>query len=230
MTNVSVSRAARRQVLAAGVAVLALGVPLAGFAGPALAAGEVNIYSYRQEVLIRPLLDEFTKTTGTKVNIVYVKDAGIERLKAEGKASPADAVLTVDVANLVQLEDAGLLQPVKSATIEKNIPAQYRDPDGKWFGLSLRARTIVYSTERVKPGELSTYEALADENWEGRLCLRTSKKVYNQSLTATLLETLDLGKPMTPFLSFGDRVRIEMLDGAGRSIFGAIDQRVVKAA
>src|SRR5262245_46674954 len=146
MTNVSVISASRRQLLAASGAALALGA----FALPAHAAGEVNIYSYRQEVLIRPLLEEFTKTTGIKVNIVYVKDAGIERLKAEGKASPADVVLTVDVANLVQLEDAGLLQGVTSPTIEKNIPAQYRDPNGKWFGLSLRARVVVYNPAKVK--------------------------------------------------------------------------------
>jgi iron(III) transport system substrate-binding protein len=187
MTAVLVSRAARRQVLAAGAAALALGVPLAGFAGPALAAGEVNIYSYRQEVLIRPLLEEFTKTTGIKVNIVYVKDAGIERLKAEGKASPADAVLTVDVANLVQLDEAGLLQPVKSATIEKNIPAQYRDPAGKWFGLSVRARIVVYNPAKVKKEDLSTYEDLADPKWAKRICVRSSGHTYNLALTSSIM-------------------------------------------
>jgi iron(III) transport system substrate-binding protein len=183
MTTVNVIRLARRQVLAAGAAALALGA----FAGPVLANGEVNIYSYRQEVLIRPLLDEFTKTTGIKVNIVYVKDAGIERLKAEGKASPADAVLTVDVANLVQLEDAGLLQPVKSAAIEKNIPAQYRDPEGKWFGLSLRARIVVYNPAKVKKEELTTYEALADSKWAKRICVRTSGHTYNLALTSSIV-------------------------------------------
>jgi iron(III) transport system substrate-binding protein len=183
MTTLIVSRVARRQVLAAGAAALALGA----LTGPALAAGEVNIYSYRQEVLIRPLLAEFTKTTGIKVNIVYVKDAGIERLKAEGKASPADAVLTVDVANLVQLEDAGLLQPVKSETIEKNIPAQYRDPAGKWFGLSVRARIIVYNPEKVKKEEIATYEALADEKLGKRICVRSSGHTYNLALTASII-------------------------------------------
>ncbi len=178
---------ARRQMLAAGVAALALGAPLAGFAAPALAAGEVNIYSYRQEVLIRPLLDAFTKETGIKVNIVYVKDAGIERLKAEGKASPADAVLTVDVANLVQLEEAGLLQPVKSATLEKNIPAQYRQPDGKWFGLSLRARIVVYNPAKVKKEDLSTYEGLADAKWAKRICVRSSGHTYNLALTSSII-------------------------------------------
>ena len=183
MTTVSVIRLARRQVLAAGAATLALGA----LAAPTLAAGEVNIYSYRQEVLIRPLLDEFTKSTGIKVNIIFQKDAGIERLKAEGKASPADVVLTVDVANLVQLEDAGLLQPVKSATIEKNIPAQYRDPEGKWFGLSLRARIVVYNPAKVKKEELTTYEALADSNWAKRICIRTSGHTYNLALTSSIV-------------------------------------------
>lgn len=180
---VAVIRLARRQVLAAGAAAFAL----SAIAGPVLAAGEVNIYSYRQEVLIRPLLEDFTKTTGIKVNIVYVKDAGIERLKAEGKASPADAVLTVDVANLVQLDDAGLLQPATSPTIEKNIPAQYRDPKGKWFGLSLRARIVVYNPAKVKTEELTTYEALADSKWAKRICVRTSGHTYNLALTSSIV-------------------------------------------
>lgn len=183
MTQKNVIRFARRQVLATGVAALALGAA----ALPALAQGEVNIYSYRQEVLIRPLLDEFSKTSGIKVNIVYVKDAGIERLKAEGKASPADVVLTVDVANLVQLDEAGLLQPTKSATLEQNIPAQYRDPAGKWYGLTTRARIVVYNPAKVKAEELSTYEALADSKWTKRICVRTSGHTYNLALTASLV-------------------------------------------
>jgi len=188
MTRVSVIRASRRPiprrtVLAAGAAALALGA----LALPAHAAGEVNIYSYRQEVLIRPLLEEFTKSTGIKVNIVYVKDAGIERLKAEGKASPADAVLTVDVANLVQLDEAGLLQPATSPTIEKNVPEQYRDPKGKWVGLSLRARVVVYNPAKVKAGELSTYEALADPKWARRICVRSSGHTYNLALVSSLI-------------------------------------------
>jgi iron(III) transport system substrate-binding protein len=173
----------RRALLAAGAACLALG----GLAGPAAAAGEVNIYSYRQEVLIRPLLEAFTKSTGIKVNIVYVKDAGIERLKAEGMASPADAVLTVDVANLVQLEEAGLLQPAASPTIEKNIPAQYRHPEGKWFGLAARARIVVYNPTKVKREDLTTYEALADAKWAKRICVRSSGHTYNLALVSSLI-------------------------------------------
>ena len=173
----------RRAVLAAGAACLAL----VGLTGTALASGEVNIYSYRQEVLIRPLLEAFTKTTGIKVNIVYVKDAGIERLKAEGMASPADIVLTVDVANLVQLEEAGLLQPASSPAIEKNIPASYRHPEGKWFGLAMRARILVYNPAKVKADELSTYEALADAKWAKRICVRSSGHTYNLALVSSLI-------------------------------------------
>ncbi|MCW5773100.1 MAG: Fe(3+) ABC transporter substrate-binding protein [Rhodospirillaceae bacterium] len=183
MTPVSVIRVGRRQVLAAGAALLAFGA----LAAPAAAAGEVNVYSYRQEVLIRPLLDAFTKSSGIKVNVVYVKDAGIERLKAEGKASPADAVLTVDVANLVQLEKAGLLQGVRSAAIEQNIPAQYRHPEGKWFGLAMRARIVVYNPAKVKPEELSTYEDLASAKWAKRICVRSSGHSYNLALVSSLI-------------------------------------------
>ena len=111
------------------------------------------------------------------------------RIKAEGANTPADLLLTVDGGNLWQAEEMGILQPLNSQVVKDNIPAQYRSSSDAWTGLSLRARTIVYSPERVKDGELTTYEALADKNWEGRLCLRTSKKVYNQSLTATMIET-----------------------------------------
>jgi iron(III) transport system substrate-binding protein len=194
MLQVSALRASRRQplprraVLAAGAALSAGAGALAlAIAGPAFAAGEVNVYSYRQEVLMRPLLEEFTRSTGIKVNLAYVKDAGIERLKAEGKASPADVVLTVDAGNLIQLEQAGLLQPVTSAALAKNIPAQYRDPAGKWFGLSLRARIVVYNPAKVKKEELSTYEALADSHWAKRICVRSSGHTYNLALVSALI-------------------------------------------
>jgi iron(III) transport system substrate-binding protein len=167
------------------LAVLALGA----FSGTALAADEVVVYSSRIDELIKPVFDAYTAETGVKVKFITDKEAPLlARLKAEGKNTPADLLITVDAGNLWQAEQEGVLRPLDSATIKANIPAQYRSASGTWSGLSLRARTIFYSTERVKPEELSTYEALADENWEGRLCLRTSKKVYNQSLTATLIE------------------------------------------
>ena len=112
----------------------------------------------------------------------------MQRIKAEGENATADLLLTVDAGNLWQAEQMGILQPFTSKVIDANIPLQYRSSAHAWTGLSLRARTIAYSTTRVKPGELTTYEGLADKNWEGRLCLRTAKKVYNQSLTATMIE------------------------------------------
>ena len=154
------------------------------------AADEVVVYSSRIDELIKPVFDAYTAETGVKVKFITDKEAPLmARIKAEGDKTPADLLLTVDAGNLWQAEQMGILQPIKSPVIEQNIPSQYRSSTANWTGLSLRARTIVYSTERVKPEELSTYEALADANWEGRLCLRSSKKVYNQSLTATLIET-----------------------------------------
>ncbi|MFI8982623.1 extracellular solute-binding protein [Ectopseudomonas khazarica] len=153
------------------------------------AADEVVVYSSRIDELIKPVFDAYTAKTGVQVKFITDKEAPlIARLKAEGANTPADMLITVDAGNLWQAEQEGVLQPTKSAVIDANIPAQYRSSTDSWTGLSLRARTIFYSTERVKPEELSTYEALAGTNWEGRLCLRTSKKVYNQSLTATLIE------------------------------------------
>jgi iron(III) transport system substrate-binding protein len=168
------------------IAVLAL----SALSAAVQAADEVVVYSARIDELIKPVFDQYTAKTGVKVKFITDKEAPLlERLKAEGENTPADLLITVDAGNLWQAEQDGVLQPVKSEVIAKNIPAQYRSSTDSWTGLSLRARTIVYSTERVKPEELSTYEALADKNWEGRLCLRTAKKVYNQSLTATLIET-----------------------------------------
>lgn len=154
----------------------------------ALAAEEIVVYTARKEHLVKPLFDAYTRKTG--VQIIYITDKAaplLARLQAEGKNSPADMLITVDAGNLWQAAQKGVLSPVKSAVLEKNIPPQLRDPEGRWFGLSVRARTIVYATDRVKPGELSTYEDLADGRWKGRLCLRTSKKVYNQSLVAMMI-------------------------------------------
>ncbi|WP_120994301.1 extracellular solute-binding protein [Stutzerimonas urumqiensis] len=162
---------------------------LAAASGIASAADEVVVYSSRIEDLIKPVFDAYTEETGVKVSYITDKEAPLmARIKAEGENTPADLLLTVDAGNLWQAEQMGILQPLDSEIVKQNIPPQYRSSTGAWTGLSLRARTIVYSTERVDPKELSTYEALADEQWEGRLCLRTSKKVYNQSLTATLIE------------------------------------------
>lgn len=156
----------------------------------AQAADEVVVYSSRIDELIKPVFDAYTEKTGVKVKFITDKEAPLmQRIKAEGENATADLLLTVDAGNLWQAEQMGILQPFTSPVIDSNIPPQYRAKSHAWTGLSLRARTLVYSTDRVKPSELTTYEALADKQWEGRLCLRTAKKVYNQSLTATLIET-----------------------------------------
>ncbi|MGL4317861.1 MAG: extracellular solute-binding protein [Pseudomonas sp.] len=163
---------------------------LSAAATSAHAAEEVVVYSSRIDELIKPVFDAYTAKTGVNIKFITDKEAPLmQRIKAEGDNGVADLLITVDAGNLWQAEQMGILQPFTSPTIDANIPPQYRSSAHAWTGLSLRARTIVYSTDRVQPGELSTYEALADSNWEGRLCLRTSKKVYNQSLTATLIET-----------------------------------------
>jgi iron(III) transport system substrate-binding protein len=157
---------------------------------------ELVVYSARNEQLIKPIFDRYTQETGQAIRFV-TDDAGplIERLAAEGANSPADILMTVDAGELWYAADRGLLQPVRSQTLEADIPAHLRDPDGRWFGLSVRARTIVYSTERVKPEELSGYAQLAEPQWKGRVCLLTSKKVYNQSLVAMLMA--EHGEPAT---------------------------------
>ena len=155
----------------------------------------VTIYSSRNEQLIKPLLDRYTEQTGVKVELVTDKDGPLmARLQAEGKNTPADMLLTVDAGNLWQAAEQGLLQPVASSVLEANVPAKYRDPEGRWTGLSLRARTIFYDPSKVSADQLSTYADLADPKWKGKLCLRSSKKVYNQSLVASMMEHLGAEK------------------------------------
>lgn len=163
---------------------------LALLAGNVLAES-VTVYSARNEQLIKPLLDAFTKETGVEVKLRSDKEGPLmERLKAEGANTPADVLITVDAGNLWQASNMGLLRAIKSPVLEANIPAHLRDPKNEWFGLSVRARTIVYNKNTVKPEQLSTYADLADPKWKGKLCLRTSKKVYNQSLVATMIDEL----------------------------------------
>ena len=167
---------------AAALAILMLDGP------PALAdAKEVNIYSYRQEFLIRPFLDKFTARTGIAVNVVFAKKGILERLKAEGRNTPADLVLTVDIARLDALARADLLKPVTSKILAGNIPANFRQPQGLWFGLTTRARILYVSKERVAPGAISRYEDLAEPKWRGRVCMRSSKHAYNRALLASMI-------------------------------------------
>ena len=145
------------------------------------------MYSERQPFLIAPLLDAFTEETGIKVNMVYIRKGMLERLKAEGPNSPADLVLTSDIGNLHNLVNAGLLQATKSNVLSNNIPAQYRHPDGLWYGLTTRARVIFAHKDRVKPGELSSYADLADPKFKARVCTRSGKHNYNVSLLAWII-------------------------------------------
>jgi iron(III) transport system substrate-binding protein len=168
-------------------AVLAISL-LTAHSLPLAAADEVNLYSARQENLIKPLLDRFTEQTGIRVNLVTGKDdALLQRLQSEGINSPADVLLTADAGRLHRAKEAGSTQPFVSDTLAEAIPTSYRDPDGHWVGLTVRARPIIYVKDRVEPADLSTYEALADPAWKGRICIRSSDNIYNQSLVASLI-------------------------------------------
>ncbi len=155
-------------------------------AGAAFADGEVNVYSYRQPELIQPLLDEFTKETGIATNVLFLDKGLVERIAAEGANSPADVILTVDIGRLIEAKDGGVTQPLQNETINKDIPAQYRDPAGEWFGLTTRGRVVYASKERV-PETAITYEELADPKWKGRICVRDGQHSYNIGLFASMI-------------------------------------------
>jgi iron(III) transport system substrate-binding protein len=145
--------------------------------------GEVNVYTYRETKLIQPLFDAFTKDTGIKVNIVSASSGLEQRMKAEGANSPADVLLTVDIGRMDDAVKAEVSQPIKSETIDKVVPAQYRDPDGHWAGISMRARVVYASKDRVKQDTI-TYEELADPKWKGKICIRSGQHIYNNGLFA----------------------------------------------
>jgi iron(III) transport system substrate-binding protein len=155
------------------------------------ANNELVIYTSRKEHLVKPIFERFTKETGINVNYRTGKDGIlIQTIKTENKNSPADILITVDAGNLWYAKSQGILETVKSKQLLKNIPAHLRDVDNNWFAFSIRARTIVYHQDRVDPKEIISYENLASNKWKGRLCLRTSKKVYNQSLVSMLIHEL----------------------------------------
>lgn len=169
------------------VAAVALAAPSALFAADADAA-EVNLYSARKEELIRPMLDAFTQETGITVNVLTAgADQLVERIKAEGANSPADVLMTVDAGRLYRAKQEGILQPIESEVLETHIPGHLQDKDNEWFGLSQRARVVFYAKDRVKPEELSTYQDLASEAWDDRICIRSSDNIYNQSLLASMI-------------------------------------------
>ena len=155
-------------------------------AAPAL-ADEINVYSYRQPELIAPLTEAFTEETGIEVNVAFLNKGMVERLQAEGDRSPADVVLTVDIARLNELVEAGVTQPLSSQVLTDSVPAALHGPDGQWWGVTTRARIVYASKERVADGEVTTYEDLADPKWKGRICTRSGTHDYNVALVAAML-------------------------------------------
>ncbi len=180
--SLPLSRRSLGTLLLAGAAVAVT----AGSVQPARADGTVNVYTYREPGLIKPLFDEFTSQTGIDVNVIFAKDGLEQRIQAEGENSPADVLLTVDIARLRDAVDAGVTQPVSSDVLESTVPAEFRDPQGHWHGVSMRARVVYASTERVDVDEL-TYEELADPKWRGRICIRSGQHIYNNALFAAHL-------------------------------------------
>ncbi|WP_443029020.1 Fe(3+) ABC transporter substrate-binding protein [Spirulina sp. CS-785/01] len=157
--------------------------------------GEVNLYTSRHYDADEALYENFTEETGIELNLIEGSaEELIERIKSEGENSPADVLITVDVGNLWRAQQAGILQPVESEVLENAIPANFREDEGHWFGLTKRARILVYNKDNVDPENLSTYEDLANPEWEGRICVRSSSNIYNQSLVASKIEEMGLEK------------------------------------
>jgi iron(III) transport system substrate-binding protein len=170
-----------------------LAMGLAGSAALLLAASpshaqsrEVNVYTYRETKLIQPLFDAFTKDTGIKVNVISASSGLEQRMKTEGANSPADVLLTVDIGRLEDAVNAGVSQPIKSERLDKVVAPRYRDPEGHWYGISMRARVVYASRERVKQDTL-TYEELADPKWKGKICIRSGHHIYNNALFAAVI-------------------------------------------
>jgi iron(III) transport system substrate-binding protein len=164
---------------------------LVAFGAAGACAAEVNVYSSRHYDTDKALYENFTAATGIKVNLIEGKeDELIERMRNEGGNSPADMLITVDAGRLHRAQQAGVLQPVATEILTKAVPAHLREPEGYWYGLSKRARILVYNTAAVKPEELSSYEGLTDPKWKGRVLIRSSTNVYNQSLAGSILAAL----------------------------------------
>ena len=178
---IALPRTALRLVLAAAAA--------APLAVSCLAAGEVNVYSYREPGLIQPMLKAFTDTTGIKVNFIFAKDGLVERMVAEGRNSPVDVLLTNESGLLLQAQAAGVTQPLKDTGLEAAIPEGLREPAGHWFGLTRRARVVYASRDQVKQDAI-TYEELADPKWKGKVCIRSGQHTYNVALVASMIASL----------------------------------------
>ena len=178
-------------------AALLTSATLVGAAAPAFAqSGEVNIYSYREQSLVQPLLDTFTAETGIKTNVLFAGDGLLERVAAEGELSPADVVLTVDIGNLVGAEERGLTQPITTPVLAERVPAQFRAADSSWTALSLRARVFYVSKDRVDATVLS-YEDITKPEWKGRLCTRSGDHAYNIGLIAQRIAATSLDETRT---------------------------------
>ncbi len=182
----------RRSFIAGGAALTAITIGELNRSRPSLAqTGVVNLYSSRHYDTDNQLYEGFTTKTGIKINLVEGKgDALIERIKSEGANSPADVFLTVDAGRLWRAQQANILKPISSSTLNNAIPANLRDPQGRWYGFSKRARVMMYSKSRVNPSQLSTYRDLADPKWKGKVLIRSSGNIYNQSLVASMIEEL----------------------------------------
>jgi iron(III) transport system substrate-binding protein len=180
--SLPLSRRSTAKLLLAGAAVAVT----AGSILPAQADGSVNVYTYREPGLVKPLFDQFTSQTGIDVNVIFAKDGLEQRIKAEGENSPADVLFTVDIARLQDAVDIGVTQPVASPVLDSTVPAEFRDPAGHWHGVSMRARVVYASRERVDADQL-TYESLADPEWRGRICIRSGHHIYNNALFAAHL-------------------------------------------
>ncbi len=167
-------------------ALLMSGILSMAAADRAKAADEVNIYSYRQPQLIAPLLDAFTAQTGIKTNILFLNKGLVERVQAEGENSPADLIFTVDIGRLSQSKAGGVTQAVSNDVVNGNIPAEFRDPEGHWFGLTTRGRVVFASKERVAQDSI-TYEELSDPKWRGRICTRSGQHAYNLALFSSMI-------------------------------------------
>jgi iron(III) transport system substrate-binding protein len=168
------------------IALLAAVALTPALAAPATAQQKVNIYSYREPALIDPLLKAFTARTGIETNVVFASAGLNERLQAEGANSPADLLFTVDAGRLSEAKDAGLTQAAPLPALAAAVPANFRDPDGHWYGLTMRSRVVYASKDRVKQ-DTFTYEELADPKWKGKICIRSGQHVYNTSLLATII-------------------------------------------
>ena len=155
-------------------------------ATPALAQGDVNVYTYRESKLVAPLFEAFTKETGIKVNVISASSGLEQRIKTEGANSPADVLLTVDISRLEDATQNGITAPLNSKVVEQTVPAAYRDPEGHWAAVAMRARIVYASKERVQQTTM-TYEELADPKWKGKICIRSGQHMYNNALFAAMI-------------------------------------------